>query len=327
MSTNKNTCLSNCVDYDVNNIIFAEPKESEFKPPNGGVPMKNFRISMSTKNQDGTSGELVFALDESYCFGISNNTKKDDSAPGAPAPVQAEGEGSFGHSLALCLTNKESPTQNQLGFIKTLEQIIEHSKQHLVKVRKTIREFELEIGELKAMNKLIYRKRDKATGELDSRYGPMIYPKLIETKKDGGKIFTEFFDLDNESILDPRTLIGTSCYVRPVIKVEGIWIGSGKHALQLKVYECGVRLPSRSSRSLLRTAIRPQADSNVVIQSTQLFVPPTNTQQPAQQQSEDESGDESDNNIQEPAPLKPRTPSPVQVPVKKAGVKRVPVKK
>jgi len=323
--SNKNTCLSDCINYDVSDMLFAEAKETEFKPPNGGATMKNFRITVATKNGDGTSGELVFALDESYCFGISTNTgKKDDVAGVAP---QADVGETFGHSLALCLTNKENPTPIQLGFVKTLERIIEYSKAHLVKVRRSIREFDLELSELKPMNKLIYRKRDKETGEVVDKYGPMIYPKLIETRKDGGKIYTEFYDLDDEyqKLIDPATLVGLSCYVRPAIKVEGIWIGSGKHALQLKVYECGIRLPSRSSRSLLRQAIRPQADTRVVVQ--QVMVQEANT---AGGDDDNDENEGSDNDIQDaPQPAaKPRTPSPVlQVPVKKVGVKRVPAKK
>jgi hypothetical protein len=323
--SNKNTQLSDCINYDVASMIFAEAKESEFKPPGGGTTMKNFRISVMTKNVDGTSGELVFGLDESYCFGISTNTGKKDDAAGA-APVADAGE-TFGHSLALCLTNKENPTPNQLGFVKTLERLIEHSKAHLVKARRSIREFELEVTDLKAMNKLIYRKRDKETGEVVDKYGPMIYPKLIETRKDGGKIYTEFYDMDDEyqRLVDPRTLIGTSCYVRPAIKVEGIWIGSGKHALQLKLYECGIRMPSRSSRSLLRQTIsaRPQADVRVDIQQAQ----PRGAQEHAESE---ESEDASDNEIQDApaAAAKPRTPSPVvQVPAKKPGIKRIPAKK
>ena len=316
--SNKNTCLSDCINYDVSDMLFAEAKESEFKPPNGGATMKNFRISVSTKNGDGTSGELVFGLDESYCFGISTNTgKKDDGVAVPQADLAGE---TFGHSLALCLTNKENPTANQSGFVKTLERIIEHAKKHIVSVKRSIREFDLEISELKPMNKLIYRKRDKETGEVIDKYGPMIYPKLIETRKDGGKIYTEFYDMDDEyqKLIDPRTLIGTSCYVRPAIKVEGIWIGSGKHALQLKLYECGIRLPSRSSRSLLRQAIRPQADARVDM--------PAQRQQPS---AENESSDEeSDDDIQEPAAaVKPPTPPFVEVPAKKVGVKRVPAKK
>jgi len=318
--SNKNTQLSDCINYDVASMIFAEAKESEFKPPGGGTTMKNFRISVMTKNVDGTTGELVFGLDESYCFGISTNTGKKDDTAGA-APVVDAGE-TFGHSLALCLTNKENPTPNQVGFVKTLERLIEHSKAHLVKARRSIREFELEVTDLKAMNKLIYRKRDKETGEVIDKYGPMIYPKLIETRKDGGKIYTEFYDMDDEyqRLIDPRTLIGTSCYVRPAIKVEGIWIGSGKHALQLKLYECGIRLPSRSTRSLLRQniSVRPQADVRVDIQQVQA-------------KESDESEDGSDNEIQDApaqAVAKPRTPSPVvQVPAKKPGIKRNPAKK
>ena len=108
--SNKNTCLSDCINYDVANMLFAEAKESEFKPPNGGTTMKNFRISVGTKNVDGTSGELVFALDESYCFGISTNTGKKDDVAGAAAAPQADAGGeTFGHSLALCLTNKKTP--------------------------------------------------------------------------------------------------------------------------------------------------------------------------------------------------------------------------
>lgn len=320
--SNKNTSLSDCTDYDVANMIFAEPKESEFKPPNGGTAMKNFRISIMTKNLDKTSGELVFALDESYCFGISTNTgKKDDAVAGAAQVVEVSGE-TYGHSLALCLTNNENPTPNQLGFVKTLERIIEHSKKHIVSVRRAIREFDLEISELKPMNKLIYRKRDKETGEVIDKYGPMIYPKLIETRKDGGKIYTEFYDMDDEfqKLIDPRSLVGISCYVRPAIKVEGIWIGSGKHALQLKLYECGIRLPSRSSRSLLRQAIRPQADTRVVVGTAPIQIGAV---------SESES-EESSDDIQD-APVvesKVRSPSPVpQVPLKKPGVKRIPAKK
>ena len=63
------TQLVSASGYDVNNMVFSTPVEQ--KIPDSKVTSK--RIYLSTKNADGTVGELCMATDEIYSFGVNIN--------------------------------------------------------------------------------------------------------------------------------------------------------------------------------------------------------------------------------------------------------------
>ena len=258
----KNTQITDLLTYNVKeNMMFEDVFEGEI--PNQKVPMKYYRIPIYTKNSDGTVGDLICEFGELMCFGISVNT---DQNTGEPA----------GHSLSISLKNKENPTPDQEMRIQKLEEIIERAKEYLVEHRSDVKQHELEMRDLKKFTP-IYYKKDNEGKRIEGP--PSLYPKLLEQKtkivkeknEDGeevevekpGKILTIFYEVDDNGDpkldekeepveLDPAKIIDKYCKIKPLIKVEGIFVGQSTK-LQLKVSEADVKLLQSSSKRLLHT--------------------------------------------------------------------------
>jgi hypothetical protein len=256
--------------------------------PGAGPAIKYYRIPVSTMNKDGTLGELVFQTEELFSFGVSENK---DSETGKVN----------GYTLPLCMWNKDAPTDAEKAFTHVLEEVVEKCKDHLLldRTKDEIGKYELERSDLKNMNSFIYRKKEK--GKVIEGVGPVLYPKLIESKKNN-KIITCIFNERGQEI-DPMSLIGKYCWVKAAIKIESIYIGA-KISLQVKVYEAEVRLVESGAKRLLQ---RPKAESAVVVADTTAV----NASNPL---TEDGSDDEQiqDNEEEESHPRQP-SPPPVVV--------------
>ena len=262
-------------------MIFSKPVKGETKPKNGEPPIKFCRIMISTKNDDGSVGELIFPTTELFSFGVSVNTSQETG-------------NATGYSLPLCLWNKDNPTAQEKAFSSKLEEVVEECKNHLLldQTKEDIEKYELERAELKKLNSFIYWKKDK--GKVVEGTGPTLYPKLIESKK-SNKILTAFFDSDGNEI-DALSLIGRFCWCKAAVKIESIFIGA-KISLQVKVYESEVRLIDSGVKRLLR---RPQADKTVTSK------PVTNHQQ----DEGEESGGEEIVDTPVARMIRPATPPP-----------------
>ena len=64
------TQLTDIHNYDVDNIIFSKPEQGSI--PN--TPISFHRVHLSTKNPDGSIGELIISTEQLFSFGLQENT-------------------------------------------------------------------------------------------------------------------------------------------------------------------------------------------------------------------------------------------------------------
>jgi hypothetical protein len=237
---NEQLTLSNI--FNPENLIFQKAKEC--KIPNS--ELSYFRIGISVKYDDGSTGPLIIPTGQLYSFGVSENKSLETGK-------------TTGYSLSLCLHNRDGPTDDEIAFEKAVTAIVETAKKHMLNddIKKSVKQYKLVETDLRKLDP-IYRK--EVEGQVVEGQSPVLYPKLITVKtKDGNiKCKTVFFeedkfDSDGEpKEIDYKSMVSQSCYVRAAIKFESIYIGSGKIRLQIKVSEGDVHLLSSKGKSLLR---------------------------------------------------------------------------
>lgn len=286
-----NTQLSSSTSYNVANMRFGKVIVGSAGAPGSGPAIKYYRIPVNTLNSDGTIGELVFQTEELFSFGVSENKDQNTGKVN-------------GYTLPLCMWNKDAPTDAEKAFTRVLEEVVEKCKDHLLleETKDEIGKYELERSELKNMNSFIYRKKEK--GKVIDGVGPVLYPKLIESKKNN-KIVTSIFN-DRGQEIDPMSLVGKYCWVKAVIKIESIYVGA-KITLQVKVYEAGVRLVDSGLKRFLQ---RPKADSSLTFSSP---ASAENTSSLLSQPDEEDEDDQIQDNEEDVGPAKPPIPPPVVV--------------
>ena len=154
-----NTQLSSPESYDTTKMVFSKPVKGSAKTGEGEPQIKFSRIMISTKNNDGTIGELIFPTTELFSFGVSTNTSQDTGKVN-------------GYSFPLCLWNKDNPTAVEKAFSTKLEEVVEQCKNHLLleSTKEDTEKYELERAELKKLNSFIYWKREK--GKIVEGSGP-----------------------------------------------------------------------------------------------------------------------------------------------------------
>jgi len=294
-----NTQLSIPSSYNVANMRFGKVIVGSAGTPGAGPAIKYYRIPISTLNKDGSLGELVFQTEELFSFGVSEN--KD----------QATGKVN-GYTLPLCMWNKDAPTDNEKAFTQILEDVVEKCKDHLIldETKDEICKYTLERNDLKTLNSFIYRKKEK--GKVIEGVGPVLYPKLIESKKNN-KIITSIFN-DRGQEIDPMSLVGKYCWVKAAVKIESIYVGA-KISMQVKVYEAEVRLVETGAKRLLQ---RPKAEASLTMNVT------VESKSPLAQNDEEDEDDEQIQDEDDATPAKPPTPPPavVEVPARK-GVRKI----
>jgi hypothetical protein len=248
--SSSNTCLTNPVGYDTANLIFADVKTESI--PDSKLTYK--RINISTRNKDGTVGELVIPTEKIFSFGVSEN-------------MSADGKKITGYSVPLCLYNKDGATEAEKAWVESYKKIITACKSHILSQKKAIGKFDLHEVHLDKLDGLYY-KRDE-DGNVMEKFGPTLYTKLIGTFKDkkGEKtdtfsIITKFYD-DSDKELNPLDLINARCDGIFAVKIESIYIGT-KITMQLKLFEAAdLTLQSTGYKRLLMG--RPKADTRVHI--------------------------------------------------------------
>lgn len=258
------TQLTSADSYNTKNMRFS-------KPVAGTAGFR--RINISTKNPDGTYGDLILLTEELFSFGPSQNKEFGTDKL------------RDGHTLPLCLWSREGATKSQLEWIEKFGEIVETCKKYLIDHREELELYDLEMAHLKSLNPLFYKKEK---GKPIEGRGPTLYAKLIESKK-LKKVLSLFYDENGEPI-DPLTIIGKYCYATCAIKIESISLGS-KISLQVKVYQANIRLAEGGIRELI-----PRAKS-----TTKVSVGDSNPLQG--------SDDETD----ELARLEPAKPAPTKV--------------
>jgi hypothetical protein len=230
-----NTQLSSALGYNTNNVVFSKPVTSTI--PGNGPPVTYKRIYISTKNSDGSIGDLVFETSRLFSFGVSENTSMDSGAVN-------------GYSMPLCLWSKDGATDEEKEFVKTFDAVVDRCKEHLLTEKDELEKYDLELNDLKNFNPLYWKKE---RGKRVEGRGPTLYAKLIVQKRkdeNGYDIKTNFYDSDTGETIDPSLLIGKYCSVTAAVKLESIFIGN-KISLQVKLYEAEVKLYDSGTKRLL----------------------------------------------------------------------------
>jgi hypothetical protein len=231
MSVSVNTQLTSPIGYNVDRMVFQKPKPGQIP----GSTVSYLRIPIQTVNPDGTIGDLIINTEEVFSFGVSENKDFNNK------------EKINGHSLPLCLYNRDGPTENEIAFVDTFNNIVENCKTYIMKNKQELgQDDDMTRKELRKLNPL-YFKKDENKKPIPGTC-PTLYPKLLESKK-LGKIVSLFFD-ENGQQLDPLKYMKKYCYVKAALKIESIFVGS-KISFQVKLYEATLRLADNGMKSLL----------------------------------------------------------------------------
>lgn len=236
------TQLTQIQDYDIDNMMFSQPESGSI--PNS--PINFHRVHISTKNPDGSIGELIVSTEELFSFGLQETSDMNSGLVN-------------GYSVPLCLHSKNGATENELAFCEKFNQIVERAKEYVLSVKDDVGKYDLEMSDLKKFNPM-YFKRDK--GKIDTTKGPTLYPKVIVSKKNGLKINTFFTNADTGEEIDPLTILKKYMYTVCALKIESIFIGN-KISLQIKVYECMFRIIDTGMKRLLQ---RPKVDTSISVE-------------------------------------------------------------
>ena len=139
----ENTQLTSVFDYDVKRMMFSAPQAGVI--PNSKPPVAYKRVNISTKNEDGTIGELILPATTLFSFGVSENTDPTTQAVN-------------GYVLPICLHNRDGASPEEEQWVTTFTSIVDHVKKHLVAHKNDIEMFDLEMSDLKKLNPLYYKK-------------------------------------------------------------------------------------------------------------------------------------------------------------------------
>ena len=259
MATAENTQLTAAAGYDANTrMIFSEPISGSV--PDTKIEFK--RINISSRNDDGSVGELILQTERLFSFGVSENVSQDTGKV-------------TGYTFPLCMWTRDAPTTAEKAWTNTFDLIVGACVEHVMENKEEIELHELTRSELTkskgGLNPMYWKKekvKDEVSGKTVVRnvkgVGPTLYAKLIFSKKND-KFLTQFFDMSDEP-MNALDLMGKYCFTNAAVKIESIFIsGTGKVSLQVKLYEAVVE-PSTSG--MKRLLARPKAKSKVLAAQT-----------------------------------------------------------
>lgn len=238
------TQLTSAAGFNTSNIIFSDPQAGSIPDSKPAISFK--RINIQTRNPDGSIGDLILETEKLFSFGVSENVNMETGKVN-------------GYVLPLCLYNKDCPSEKEKEWVTTFNNIVDKIKSHLINVRESIDQDDLDERDLKKLNPLYYKKEK---GKIVDGAGPALYAKLMMSKK-LNKIMTLFINPSNDQEIDPLELIGKFGFAKSAIKFESIFIGN-KISLQIKVHECEYELQQVGFKRLL--SARPVSKIDVTIQ-------------------------------------------------------------
>lgn len=307
MSTQRNTQLTSAIGYDTDNMIFSEPNISTI--PTANVPITLKRIPISTRNPDGSIGDLIIGV-KGFSFGVQENKDFNTGKPN-------------GYQFPISLYTKGAVTEEEKEWVQSFERIVDKCKQHLVANRKAIQKYDLEERDLKKLNPIYWKRID---GEIAPDASPVFYVKLI-TKNDkttGEKIIrTQFYD-ENGDKINPLDIQNKMCNAEVALKIESLFIGN-KISLQVKLYEANVQLIETGMKRLLSTSTAPRRILNT--SSTRKTVAEKTEEHEVKDDSGDDAGsiadDDEETEEKEAEDEEEEVEEVVEKPKKKKVVKRV----
>ncbi len=226
--------------------------------PDSNPPIKFSRINFYIVNPDGTKGDLIVDFDRSYTFGVQQNL------------TQTEPKVLTGYTTAIAMYDMEGATPRQARTVMFLEVLGEHCKDHALQdsVKEAMNLYNLERSHLEKFNPLFY-KTEK--GKIIETASPTFYAKLAWLKpgkdKKGNdcpaKMITTYYSEDevddngNPKEVNPLDFEGVPYYIRPAVKISGLFIGKTAKTMQAKIYEADVKPKENVSRRLLKPRFAP----------------------------------------------------------------------
>jgi len=247
--------------FETSRIIFDAPQEKTI--PNS--TMSYYTIPIAYKNENGTEGDFVLELPDCPSYGINESLDmKTKVLKGYTAGMTF---GEYKQTLS-------EISQEFKDCISAFSTITDICKKHLLQPE-VYEECGLEMlvePQLIGMSPMTQKKKDvngKKKTDPESHYSiyPKLYwnaPKNYEDKKGNqvsipSRFQTEIWDdneaqLGNKVDLDPLQLLEKRGRIRPFVKIESIYIGSGKFKVQLKLYAAGYAVAEQTSgyKSLFR---------------------------------------------------------------------------
>lgn len=260
MTSKQNTQLTDISSFNAKkNIIFSDPVSGEIPDSKPKIEFK--RINISTRNPDGSEGELILPTEHLYSFGVSENKSMETGKIN-------------GYTFPICLWNKNGPTDVEKQWTDKFDEIIDVCIDHIIDVKDDIDMYELSRSDLTktkgGLNPLYWKKervKDDKTGKMVLQNvpgrGPTLYAKLMYSKAKN-TFMSQFYDTEGNN-LEPLNLIGQHCFFRGAVKIESIFIGS-KISIQVKLYEAEVEPMTSGVRRLLA---RPTVVSKVIVEDKQ----------------------------------------------------------
>lgn len=233
MSSQDNTQLTDAQTYNVSNMRFRKVIDGSVPAVNGAPEVKFKRVPIGTRNPDGTFGDLVLQTERLYSFGLSPNINRESGK-------------TDGYTLTLCLHNRNSPSDEEKKWVDTFNNIVDHTKTHLLENKEEYGKYDLERSDLRNLNPIWYKKEK---GKVVDGSSPILYAKLMQNKKTGS--ISTIMTNEKDEDIDPMSLVNKPCYVIAAVKIEGIFIGA-KVALQVKVQEATIFLIDNAPKRLLR---------------------------------------------------------------------------
>jgi hypothetical protein len=216
------------------------------------------RINVGITNPDGTQGDVVFGMDRSFSFGVSENRSKETKA------LQ-------GYSYPISLYDRDGATEHQLLTVQFIELCAEVAIEHMLKAatRDEVNDYKYQEANLMKFNPLYYKEEKGVRIEGAS---PTFYPKLMwykagknkRGKEVGERMFSRFYaedevDENGDPLpLNPLDFQNKKHNTTPAIKWEGIFFGKAAKNTQWKLYEAYVKEAESGAKRLLRTAARSQ---------------------------------------------------------------------
>ena len=245
-------------NYNADNMFFSEP-EAQVVP--GEKPINYHRINIYTKNQNsdgslsGTKGKLLLTLPRLFCFGVNANMDENKKLNG--------------HSVTLCMWNRDAVSEEELKTTELLEKIIQKCKDKVYASKKELKQPKMEKSDLKKLDKLLSWKEDE-DGNRVPGVGPYMKVKLDEYKErkdNSGNVFphtvnTVFYSEDEKDEqgypleINPLEYITDKnnkkfCYLTPVVKIDNIYIGGTTITIQCKITESFVAEAQKGQQKLL----------------------------------------------------------------------------
>ncbi len=237
----KNTQLLSPLNFDVNNMLFAKPQLGSI--PDSKLTYK--RVNISIKNPDGSIGDLVFGTEVLYSFGLTETKSMGEN------PVVN------GYCLPLILHSRDNPTELEMAFIDTINNIVEYVKSWVMDNKEELDKYDLELSDMRKMNPLYYKRDDKK--KIIEGSSPSLYLKLMVSKKDGDlKILSKFYNSENDEEIPPMKLLNAAMDAQCAIKFESIFVGT-KITLQIKLIEAVITPKIFGNRRLLQVIKRPSS--------------------------------------------------------------------